>query len=224
MMFIHNKLSPSTANGPGERAVVWFQGCNLKCPGCWNAETHRFDPKKDTSLFDLADWILEQGVEGVTFSGGEPFQQALSLELLLTILRDEKPALSIGSFTGYTLKELREGKFSWWHPALSQMLPGDAKLSTSILKQMDFIIAGRYNQDQRCEDKPLCGSRNQIVHFLSDRYSAKDLTPNTVEILVDKDTGLVQLTGFPNNLGVLEDAETARNTDNNDDDGRLVGA
>ena len=39
-MFIHNKVSQSEANGPGNRTVVWFQGCNLKCSGCWNPETH----------------------------------------------------------------------------------------------------------------------------------------------------------------------------------------
>lgn len=30
----------SRANGPGLRTVVWFQGCTLRCPGCFNPETH----------------------------------------------------------------------------------------------------------------------------------------------------------------------------------------
>ena len=206
-MYIHNRIANSTANGPGERVVVWVQGCSLACSGCWNSETHPFVKDKDMLISELADWILNQNVEGVTFSGGEPFQQAPALELLITFIKERRPELSIGSFTGYTLQELRDGKFNWWHPELRTMIPGDAKLSNSILKQMDFIIAGRYNQLQRCDDKPLCGSRNQEVHFLSARYNLKDLHANIVEMVVDPEAGLVQITGFPDSLTAIDGKE-----------------
>jgi anaerobic ribonucleoside-triphosphate reductase activating protein len=206
-MYIHNRIANSTANGPGERVVVWVQGCSLACSGCWNSETHPFVKDKDMLISELADWILNQNVEGVTFSGGEPFQQAPALELLISFIKERRPELSIGSFTGYTLQELRDGKFNWWHPELRTMIPGDAKLSNSILKQMDFIIAGRYNQLQRCDDKPLCGSRNQEVHFLSTRYNSKDLRANIVEMVVDPEAGLVQITGFPDSLTAIDGKE-----------------
>jgi anaerobic ribonucleoside-triphosphate reductase activating protein len=206
-MYIHNRIANSTANGPGERVVVWVQGCSLACSGCWNSETHPFVKDKDMLISELADWILNQNVEGVTFSGGEPFQQAPALELLISFIKERRPELSIGSFTGYTLQELRDGKFNWWHPELRTMIPGDAKLSNAILKQMDFIIAGRYNQLQRCDDKPLCGSRNQEVHFLSARYNLKDLHANIVEMVVDPEAGLVQITGFPDSLTAIDGKE-----------------
>jgi anaerobic ribonucleoside-triphosphate reductase activating protein len=206
-MYIHNRIANSTANGPGERVVVWVQGCSLACSGCWNSETHPFVKDKEMLISELADWILNQNVEGVTFSGGEPFQQAPALELLISFIKERRPELSIGSFTGYTLQELRDGKFNWWHPELRTMIPGDAKLSNAILKQMDFIIAGRYNQLQRCDDKPLCGSRNQEVHFLSTRYNLKDLHANIVEIVVDPEAGLVQITGFPDSLTAIDGKE-----------------
>ena len=206
-MYIHNRIANSTANGPGERVVVWVQGCSLACSGCWNSETHPFVKDKEMLISELADWILNQNVEGVTFSGGEPFQQAPALELLISFIKERRPELSIGSFTGYTLQELRDGKFNWWHPELRTMIPGDAKLSNSILKQMDFIIAGRYNQLQRCDDKPLCGSRNQEVHFLSSRYNHKDLHANIVEMVVDPEAGLVQITGFPDSLTAIDGKE-----------------
>ncbi len=179
----------------------------MKCSGCWNSETHPFVKDKDILISELADWILNQNVEGVTFSGGEPFQQAPALELLVSFIKERRPELSIGSFTGYTLQELRDGKFNWWHPELRTMIPGDAKLSNAILKQMDFIIAGRYNQLQRCDDKPLCGSRNQEVHFLSSRYNPKDLHANIVEMVVDPEAGLVQITGFPDSLTAIDGKE-----------------
>jgi len=206
-MYIHNRIANSTANGPGERVVVWVQGCSLACSGCWNSETHPFVKDKEMLISELADWILNQNVEGVTFSGGEPFQQAPALELLISFIKERRPELSIGSFTGYTLQELRDGKFNWWHPELRTMIPGDAKLSNAILKQMDFIIAGRYNQLQRCDDKPLCGSRNQEVHFLSARYNLKDLHANIVEMVVDPEAGLVQITGFPDSLTAIDGKE-----------------
>ena len=203
-MLIHSRIARSEANGPGDRCVVWTAGCTLKCSGCWNSETHAFVKDKDMLISELADWILNQNVEGVTFSGGEPFQQAPALELLISFIKERRPELSIGSFTGYTLQELWDGKFNWWHPELRIMIPGDAKLSNSILKQMDFIIAGRYNQLQRCDDKPLCGSRNQEVHFLSSRYNPKDLHANIVEMVVDPEAGLVQITGFPDSLTAID--------------------
>jgi len=46
-MLVHSMLPRSTANGPGERAVVWFQGCDLRCSGCWNPRTHGFDMSRD---------------------------------------------------------------------------------------------------------------------------------------------------------------------------------
>ena len=48
-MLVHSVLPRSAANGPGERAVVWFQGCDLRCPGCWNESTHAFDRRRDRS-------------------------------------------------------------------------------------------------------------------------------------------------------------------------------
>jgi len=41
-MLLHALIPASRANGPGLRAVVFFQGCTLRCPGCWNPETHPF--------------------------------------------------------------------------------------------------------------------------------------------------------------------------------------
>jgi anaerobic ribonucleoside-triphosphate reductase activating protein len=62
-MYIHNRIANSTANGPGERVVVWVQGCSLACSGCWNSETHPFVKDKDILISELADWILNQNVE-----------------------------------------------------------------------------------------------------------------------------------------------------------------
>ena len=41
-MLLHAFVPASRANGPGLRAVIYFQGCSLQCAGCWNPDTHKF--------------------------------------------------------------------------------------------------------------------------------------------------------------------------------------
>ena len=76
-MLVHSMLRRSAVNGPGERAVIWLQGCDLGCRGCWNPYSHAFDRGRDRPVEEVGEWILScAGIEGVTVSGGEPFQQA----------------------------------------------------------------------------------------------------------------------------------------------------
>jgi anaerobic ribonucleoside-triphosphate reductase activating protein len=73
-MLIHGFVSTSRVNGPGLRAVIYFQGCTLGCRDCWNPESHTFAADEQTSA-EVANRVLsahqERAVDGVTFSGGE---------------------------------------------------------------------------------------------------------------------------------------------------------
>ena len=94
-MLVHSMLAWSTVNGPGARAVVWFQGCDLLSQLLESGDA-----------CEVGDWILAcPGIEGVTFSGGEPFQQAPALLELCEYVKLRRPSLSIGVFSGYTLRE-----------------------------------------------------------------------------------------------------------------------
>ena len=106
-MLIHSMLPRSAVNGgPGERAVVWFQGCDLHCRGCFNPASHPFDRACDKRVEEVAEWVLAcQGIEGLTLSGGEPFQQAGDLRHLCEYIKLRRPEFSIGVFSGYTLQE-----------------------------------------------------------------------------------------------------------------------
>jgi anaerobic ribonucleoside-triphosphate reductase activating protein len=180
---IHSLIRRSRVNGPGERFVLWVQGCTHHCPGCFNPETH--DPKAGTS--DTVDRIAQEilsvpGIEGVTLSGGEPFQQAAALVELCRRVRVAR--LSVFIFTGYTLDEIRASD----DPAMAD-----------LLSLADIVVAGRFIQSRK---RILLwrGSDNQIVHFLSNRYSPKDYdvdgAPDQIEITVDE-AGNIRLTGFP---------------------------
>ena len=47
-------LKGSRANGPGRCNVVWFQGCTLGCPGCFNPGTHDPSSGEDLAVEQLA--------------------------------------------------------------------------------------------------------------------------------------------------------------------------
>lgn len=178
---VAHRLSRSRANGPGERFVLWVQGCGLACDGCWNPDTWSFAPKEMVSPDELLAELDQVGtLDGVTLTGGEPFAQAAALVPFVRGVRER--GLSVVVFTGHTLAELRSAA------------------STSLLQMTNVLVAGRFNKQRRSIGPPLLGSTNQRVHFLSDRYSEKDLSEvATCEAHVASD-GSVSWTGFPSDF------------------------
>src|ERR1035438_1848400 len=107
-MLVHTIMPASRANGPGLRCVVFVQGCNLGCPGCWNSWGHTFRGTElavETVVAEVVIRHRQYSPDGVTFSGGEPMQQADDLAALLDGLRSALPTLSIGMFTGYLAQD-----------------------------------------------------------------------------------------------------------------------
>jgi len=197
-MLIHSMLPRSAVNGPGERAVVWFQGCDLRCHGCFNLASRPFDRNRDKPVDEVAEWILScHAIEGVTFSGGEPFQQAADLRQLCEYIKLRRPDISIGVFSGYTLRELVQGQWRWRSSDSGAWVKGDIALFEQIRHFLDFGVFGRFRQTMACNDKPLCGSRNQEVVFFSDHYSPSDLEPQGYEVTISGDGGSAIITGFP---------------------------
>jgi anaerobic ribonucleoside-triphosphate reductase activating protein len=175
---LHATELASRANGPGLRAVLWFQGCTLGCPGCFNPLTHDPQAGTVTDTATLAARLLARpnGIEGMSISGGEPFQQPEALLDLLTRL--DGSGLSRLIFSGYTLREIEA-----------------QPLGPAILAHLDVLIAGRYVQT-RHDGHALLGSSNQRIHLLTPRHSSADFTrvPGT-EVIIHTD-GSITLTGI----------------------------
>lgn len=175
---LHAYQPRSRANGPGVRFALWFQGCTLGCPGCFNPDTHDRSPRERRPVGSLIEEILAQGdaVEGVTLSGGEPLQQPDAVLALVQGIR-QAGNLSIVVFSGYTLDEIRA-------------LP----LGPEIVENIDVLIDGRYDPHERMA-RHLRGSANQRVHLLTERYTMADIeaTPEA-EIIIDAQ-GRVTLSG-----------------------------
>ena len=137
------------------------------------------------------------GIDGVTLSGGEPLQQAPELRALCEYIRLKQPLLSIGLFSGYSVRELAEGRWHWRPGAGGDWFKGDSRLFGQIKQFLDFGVFGRFRQSMACDDQPLCGSRNQEVVFFSDRYSQRDLEPQGYEVNIGEDGRNAVITGFP---------------------------
>lgn len=171
-------LCRSAANGPGERFVVWVQGCPLACPGCWNPDTWSFAPRSLVEVTALAEEILgTPGIDGVTFTGGEPFMQARALAALARAVRER--GLSVLVYTGYERDEL----------------VGCAH--RELLEVTDVVVSGRYVEAQRSTELPWRGSTNQRIHFMTERYSEADIEGTAAVEVHLESSGRVVLTGFP---------------------------
>ena len=184
-------LPRSEANGPGARFVVWVQGCALACPGCWNPDTWSFARRDLRETGEVAAEIAATtAIEGVTFTGGEPFDQARALAEPGRAARDL--GLSVFVFTGYDLDELTT-------PA-----------HRALLDVTDVLVAGRYVEAERAEGLAWRGSTNQRVYFLTERYGVADMmVAPELEIVLGPDGSLL-VTGFPGRAFVSGKIDLAR--------------
>jgi len=177
-------LMRSTVNGPGTRAVVWVQGCPLRCKGCFNQAFWAFSPAHIVPAKELAARILTtKGIDGITFSGGEPFAQAGPLADVAERILDA--GLTVVTYSGYTFEQLASCHDS------------DC---CRLLAATDLLIAGPYREDLACRDR-YRGSANQQIISLSGRIVPKSVLPEqdqekTVEFTIAPD-GTVTTTGFP---------------------------
>lgn len=147
----------SLSDGPGKRVVLWVQGCPRRCQDCGNPQMQRTDvirltPKVE-NVFEAIKLAKQlYNIEGVTFSGGEPFLQSLALSNLASLCKGVD--LSIVVFTGYLKEEL-----------------GSVENSELLLDKIDLLIDGPYQKENPETERNWVGSTNQKFYYLTNRYS-----------------------------------------------------
>lgn len=135
----------SIVDGPGIRFVVFCQGCPHHCEGCHNPDTHDFDGGYDCQIEKIVAAVEANPLlDGVTFSGGEPFCQPEAFYNLGIELK--KRNLNLMAYSGYSYEEL----ISMNNEAVDKLL--------SIL---DLLVDGRYVKEERDLTLLFRGSRNQ---------------------------------------------------------------
>ena len=139
----------SFVDGPGIRMTVFTQGCHHNCPGCQNPQTHDFNGGHFIDIDEILAMIDENPLlDGVTFSGGDPMDQAAALVPLAREIKDR--GLNLVIFTGYTFERLQE---------LSQERPEMFELLTFA----DILIDGPFVMAKRSLDIKFRGSSNQRI-------------------------------------------------------------
>lgn len=178
-------LAATRAEGPGERTAVWVQGCEIRCPGCFNPHLWTFRGGERTAPADLVRRVLEAGTEGLTLLGGEPFDQAAPLAVVAAGVR--AAGRSVMTFTGYTTARLRRA------------VDAGRDDVAALLAATDLLVAGPFLADRIDTRRPWVGSTNQEFVLLDDRFPGLldevSRSPDRVEVSVDA-AGRVAVNGW----------------------------
>ncbi|PHM54409.1 4Fe-4S single cluster domain-containing protein [Xenorhabdus sp. KK7.4] len=138
---------PVTSLGPGKRIGIWTQGCSIRCKGCMSPDTWRPTQQRiaiNTLMTQLTPWLTK--ADGITISGGEPFDQPEALYTLLKSLRRHFSG-DILVFSGYEYRILK------------------TRLQTMV-GLIDVLVSGPYRQEAT-QALRLRGSDNQELHLLT---------------------------------------------------------
>lgn len=175
---------PVTTLGPGQRLGIWFQGCSIRCPGCVSADT--WASGGDATTIDqvveaASRWMTE--AQGVTISGGEPFDQPEALTLLLEAL-PLTPAQDVLVYSGNPFERIQS------HPSV-------------LNGRIDALMSDPYAAGE-AQTLPLRGSDNQRLHLLTalgkQRFSCFNdpmaSSQRSLDVMFDSD-GTVWLAGIP---------------------------
>lgn len=157
-MLIDRIIYPIKSLGPGRRLVIWTVGCSKHCKGCANPELWLFDKNKEISIDRLYEIILSyinnEEIDGVTISGGDPFEQLPELLYLLKYLSQITDDIIV--YTGFSFEEL------------SKLCSED---EMKFIKQtVTLLIDGKYIEELNDNKCQLRGSTNQKLIFFNNKH------------------------------------------------------
>lgn len=159
---ISGVIDDSIVDGPGIRLTIFTQGCPHRCEGCHNPQTHDFDGGETVTLESLLEKVKSNPLlDGVTFSGGEPFCQAKQLyELGLEI---KKAGLNVVTYTGYLYEYLTEradpGNYYWELLSVTDYLVD----GPFILSKRDILLKFKGSSNQRIIDVKKSLAEKKVV-------------------------------------------------------------
>lgn len=189
---IYKILKNTKVEGPKTRYCIWVQGCSRHCKGCQAKHTWSHSGGKIVSVSSIIDDIKSQkDIEGVTFLGGEPFEQAEALGVIAEEV--QKLGLGVLCFTGGYLEILKQNP-----------------INKKMLDNIDLLIDGPFEVDKLDYSRPWCGSSNQRYHFLTNRYNEEIFInyKNKVEVNINKD-GIIFMNGMGNFDEILQKMDLA---------------
>lgn len=160
-MLIDRVYYPVSTLGPGRRLTIWTVGCTHRCHNCSNPELWDFDYDKSIDINTILSIIQSRlpEIDGVTITGGDPFDQSVEL---LSLLKGIKMlgVMDCLVFTGYKYEDILK-----------------EKMKVECISFIDVLVDGEYI-DEFNDNRGLRGSSNQRIivfnHKLRERYFGYD--------------------------------------------------
>lgn len=174
---------PVTTLGPGRRLGIWMQGCSIRCPECISADTWATDRGVvllANIIEQIEPWLLE--ADGITISGGEPFDQPEALAALLTAVR-ERTTADILVYSGHAFETIAARVGSMYGLI-------DALMSDPYLASAPQTLALRGSDNQRLH----CLTPLGEARFGSIQHAIKK--ERALDVMFDDDGG-AWLAGIP---------------------------
>ena len=170
-MNYHNITYPDMNNGDGLRVVLWSSGCSHHCNQCqnpqtWNPESGiKFDINAEEELFRE---LSRDYISGLTLSGGDPLNEN-NLSGILNILCKFRKIFgdtkTVWLYSGYTYEECNpKEKYDSGNTF--------GMLRKEILKYVDVMVDGRFEEDKKDLKLKFRGSSNQ--RLIDVKKSVKD--------------------------------------------------
>lgn len=157
--------STDISNGEGIGVSLFVQGCPFHCKGCFNPETWDFNGGEQWTADKLNKFILLAGqpfVKRISILGGEPLCRENLSEVfsLVKEIRSAFPQKNIWLYTGFTWERIM-------HPAITDDFNPERDLTMILRKQVvhniDILVDGRYEENERDLSLAFRGSRNQRI-------------------------------------------------------------
>jgi anaerobic ribonucleoside-triphosphate reductase activating protein len=145
MVRVAGIVRESVVDGPGVRYVIFAQGCKHYCDGCHNPETHAMNGGKLVDVDEIVEEIIcNNHIDGVTFSGGDPFFQVKEFKYIAEKLRSHK--INIIAYSGYLYEKIIKNEHLF-----------------ELLKCIDVLIDSPFLIAKKTYDKAFRGSSNQRI-------------------------------------------------------------
>lgn len=216
MRFFLSRLHfPVTTLGPGRRVGIWFQGCSLRCPGCISVDTWTHGQGETTVaevMKAVSPWLVE--ADGVTISGGEPFEQIEALECLLSALRTEMGwGKDVLIYSGQTWEKIAPRVLAWTGLA-------DAVISDPFVRSVPQTLVWRGSDNQRLRPLTELGSERYVPWCDAPR----ETLPKALDVCFDDES--IWMAGIPDagSLGTIQRALAEAGFSSAASDAEEVGA